>query len=31
MSVEEKGADAVVEGVEDALGSAVLLGCVWAG
>jgi hypothetical protein len=31
MSVEKKGADVVIEGAEDALGPAVLLGCVWEG
>lgn len=31
MGVEEEGADAVIEGAEDALGPAVLLGGIWAG
>ena len=29
VAMEEKGADAVVEGAEDMLGTAVLLRCVW--
>ena len=31
VAVEEKGADAVVEGAEDTLGTVVLLRCIWTG